>query len=786
MFYNLETYAAALKSRGLVKEANLDEKARVQHISYNSKDVQPGTLFICKGAHFKTEYLKGAVDAGACCYVSETEYDVECSCILVSDIRQAMGVLVNLFFENVWKKLNLIGITGTKGKSTTAYFVKYILDEYLMDLHKPQSAIISSIDTYDGVVNMESHLTTPEPIDLHTHFKNAVDSGIEYLTMEVSSQALKYGRVAGVIFGVGCYLNIGDDHISAVEHPDFEDYFQSKLALFSQSETACVSLDTLRVEDVKKAAQNARRVITFSTQDETADIYAYDIHKVGSDTAFTVRTPAFTGEFMLTIPGLFNVQNALAAIAICCALDIPQHYMYVGLMKARSSGRMEIYTNVDSKVVVIVDYAHNKMSFENLYDSVLKEFPGRRIYTVFGCPGKKAYQRRHDLGMLSGKFSDKVFLTEEDPGEEPVLDICKEIAVHVEAENCPYEIIPDRGEAIRQAIFAGGEENSVVLITGKGNETRQKRGIEYIPCPSDVEYTLKFLKEYDIDHGKDAAEKIRSFQDILPAFHKLYNKTVLIKLGGSVLEDNQLIQNIYEDISLLKMVGARVVVVHGGGKTISRLLERLGIETAFVGGYRVTDEESIGVVEMALSGAVNQAIVQGLKNSKVNAAGLSGKDGNLLTARRKTISQGEIGFVGQVETVDNTIVKLLLDGDYVPVISPISSGTAGETLNVNADDAALAIAESLGADSLVFITDVDGILLDVHNDKTLVHYLDIDKAKSLLDNGFIGGGMLPKLKNCVKSIENGVQEVVILNGTVKYNLVSNFVTPRKIGTTIGK
>lgn len=456
MFYNLDDYAALLEKQGLVTETKINGRDVIRHISYNSKDIKPGTLFICKGAHFKTEYLQNAINAGACCYVSETKYDVECGYILVSDIRKAMGYLVNLFFENVWEKLNLIGITGTKGKSTTAYFVKYILDEYLKDEKKPQSAIISSIDTYDGVVNMESHLTTPEPVDLHTHFKNAADSKIDYLTMEVSSQALKYGRVAGVTFDVGCYLNIGDDHISAVEHPDFEDYFQSKLALFAQSKTACVSLDTLRGEDVLRAARKARRIITFSAENKDADIYAYDIHKVGNDTAFMVRTPAFTGEFVLTIPGLFNVQNALAAIAICSALEIPQHYMYVGLMKARSSGRMEIYTNVDSKVVVIVDYAHNKMSFENLYESVLKEFPGRKIYTVFGCPGKKAYQRRHDLGMLSGKYSDKVFLTEEDPGEEPVLDICREIAVHVKAEGCPYEIITDRGEAIRPGGLRGG------------------------------------------------------------------------------------------------------------------------------------------------------------------------------------------------------------------------------------------------------------------------------------------------------------------------------------------
>ena len=782
--FTLKYYRDALEKAGLVRESNIGEE-NVEYISYNSNDVRENTLFICKGAHFKLEYLKSAEEKGACCYVSETKHDTDCGYIIVSDIRHAMGIIVNIYYENIWSKLNLIGITGTKGKSTTTYFVKYILDEYLKAKRKPQSGVISSIDTYDGVESFESHLTTPEPLDLHRHFKNAVDSSIEYMTMEVSSQALKYDRVYGVEFGVGCYLNIGEDHISDIEHPNFDDYFYSKMKLFDQTKIACVSLDTLRRDEVLKAASKCERVITFSTEDRSADIYAYDIKKVGNDTSFMVHTPSFDNEFVLTIPGLFNVQNALAAIAICTALQIPEHYMYVGLMKARSSGRMEIYQNADNQVIVIVDYAHNKLSFENLYKSVLKEFPNRKIYTVFGCPGYKALQRRHDLGMLSGKYSDKVFITEEDPGEEPLGDICRDIAKYVDEAGGKYEIIEDRGEAIRRAIFES-DTDSIVLVTGKGNETRQKRGTEYVPCMTDVEYTLKYLKEYDIDKKIDAAEKISSFHDILPAFRKLYNKTIVIKLGGSVLEQNALIENIYEDISLLKMVGAKVVLVHGGGKRISAELAAHGIETEFAGGYRVTGEDSIEIAEMVLSGGVNKSIVRGLKNHNMNAIGISGKDAWLMLADKKVIPEGDIGFVGDIKRVDPTIISILLESEYLPVISPIASDAAGNTLNINADDAALAIAESIHADTLVFVTDVDGILLDVNNDKTLVHFMDVKKARSLLENDFIGGGMLPKLKNCIKSIENGVNEVVILNGRVKYNLVSNFINPQKIGTTIGK
>lgn len=785
MTYSINAYLDLLNKNQLIEESQINQNSDIINVTYNSKDALNGTLFICKGAHFKEDYLKDAKNNGAVCYISEKKYDIDMDYIIVSDIRRTMAVVFNMFYENVWQKLTMIGITGTKGKSTTTYFIKTIIDEYLKSENKPQSAFISSIDTYDGVNNFESHLTTPESGELLGHINNAVKSGIDYLTMEVSSQALKYDRVYGITYDVGVYLNIGEDHISDIEHPDFDDYFNSKMKLFKNTKTACISLDTLRKDEVIKAASKCEKVLTFSMEDESADIYAYDIKKSGNDTVFTVKTPEYTEEITLTIPGLFNVQNALAAIAVCYSLNIPKHYIYVGLMKARSSGRMEIYSNSDNKVVVIVDYAHNKMSFESLYDSVLKEFPNRRIVTVFGCPGKKAFQRRKDLGELSGRFSDMVYITEEDPGEEPVIDICNEIAEFVKGENCAYEIEADRGAAIKKAIFTS-DRDSIILITGKGNETRQKRGTEYIPCLSDVEYAKKFLKEFDVSKKIDASEKISSFESILPAFRKLYGKTILIKLGGSILEDNNLIKNIYEDIALLTMVGAKVLIVHGGGKNISKSLEINNIEPQFIGGYRVTNADAINIVEQVLSGSVNKQIVQGLKNEKLKAFGISGKDAGLIVAKRKVIVEGDIGYVGEVETVSEEVLKLLCDNGYIPVISPVSASEKGETLNVNADDAAFAIAEALNADTLVFLTDVDGILLDVNNEKTIINNITVDKAQMLLENGFIGGGMLPKLKNCINSIKNGVNEVAIINGIVQYNLVSYFITKGKIGTTIGK
>ena len=497
--HSLAGYLELLEDHKLVSSYKIgteNQNSLIHYISYNSMDIEKDTLFVCKGSHFSVDYLKSAVEKGASSYISETKYDLgkadgSVSYIIVNDIRKTMALIADYYYNQIWKDLKVIGITGTKGKSTTAYFMKFILDEYLKDKKKPVSAIISGIDNYDGVINEESHLTTPEAMELHKHFSNAVNSGIEYLSMEVSSQALKYGRTLGITFEVGCFLNIGEDHISDVEHSSFDDYLESKLKLFRQCRMACVNINSDQIDRVMEASKECPNVVTFGL-DEKADVYGYDIIKSGKSITFMVRTKDFVKEFKITMAGLFNVQNALAAISISQCLKIPMSYVSAGLKKARVSGRMEVYTSKSSKVQVIVDYAHNKMSFETLFQSTLKEYPNKKITIVFGCPGKKAQRRRQELGEIAGKYSDQVYITEEDAGEEPVLKICEEIAQHVEKQDCSYAIIPDREEAIREAITKA-DDNTVVLITGKGRETRQKRGTKYIDTPSDVEYVQKYL-----------------------------------------------------------------------------------------------------------------------------------------------------------------------------------------------------------------------------------------------------------------------------------------------------
>ena len=474
--FPLGDYCKLLDGLGLLSgplPAGLDMGRTVELVSCNSREAVPGTLFLCKGAHFKADYLADAARRGAFAYVSESPYPgTGVPCVLVKDMRQAMARLAVKYYNDPSVRLKVVGITGTKGKSTTAYYLKSVLDGYLAPR---RCGVISSIGTYDGAEEFESHLTTPEPLDLQRHFANALAAGLEYVVMEVSSQALKYHRTLGTRFAAAAFLNIGADHISPIEHPDFDDYFHSKLKLFAQADQCCVNLDCEHAGEILEAARSAcPTVFTFSRRDPAASVYAHDVRKVGEDLLFQAEGARLGGNYRLTMPGLFNVDNALAAIALCQGLG------------------------ADGNVTAIVDYAHNRMSFEALFRSTAQEYPGRRIVAVFGCPGKKALDRRRDLGQVAGQYAGLVLLTEEDSGEEDTLSICQEIAEHVA---CPCRIEPNRGEAIRQAVLSC-REPSVLLITGKGAETRQKRGLEYIDTPSDVDYVRAFLQEYDARRGR--------------------------------------------------------------------------------------------------------------------------------------------------------------------------------------------------------------------------------------------------------------------------------------------
>ena len=498
MKFTVGEYLELLLHAGQVVKSELyqAEEKQVEDVTYDSGKAGPGSLFICKGAAFKKAYLEDAVKKGAVCYISEQDYGLErVPHILVKDIRETMPLAAEMFYQIPENSLQYVGITGTKGKTTTAYYVKGILDEYMRQTGGQPIACLTSVEAYDGKARTEAANTTPEALELYRHFRNACDSGISCLAMEVSSQALKYKRVQGIRFDIGVFLNISEDHISPIEHKDFDDYFQAKLQLFHQVKTACINLDSEFSRTILKEAAGAERILTFGTR-PGADIYGHHIRSEDGKVTFSVSCDRFEQEFTLGMHGLFNVENALAAIAVAYVCGVPADVIKEGLSGIKVNGRMEEYSSKDQKIKVIVDYAHNGLSFKKIFDSVRKEFPGYKQVAVFGCPGGKALNRRKDMGIIAGKACSKIFLSADDPGTEPVEEICRQIGAHIEGTGCPWECIPDRETAIKKAI---GEiqEKTVVLVLGKGGETSQKIGHGRCEYRSDPKVVRECLETYD-------------------------------------------------------------------------------------------------------------------------------------------------------------------------------------------------------------------------------------------------------------------------------------------------
>ena len=273
--------------------------------------------------------------------------------------------------------------------------------------------------------------------------------------------------------------------------------------------------------------------------------------------------------------------------------------------------------------------------------------------------------------------------------------------------------------------------------------------------------------------------------EALPYIQKFNKKVIVVKYGGSAMVDEELKKRVIEDVTLLKLVGFKPIIVHGGGKEISGMVKRLGMEPKFVNGLRVTDEETMDVAEMVLN-KVNKSLVQLVQSLGVNAIGISGKDGGLLKVEKKYSNGEDIGFVGDITEVNPDIIFDLLKKDYLPIICPIGMDDNFQTYNINADDAACAIAKAMEAEKLAFLTDIEGVYKDPHDPETLISELTVAEANALMDDGFIGGGMLPKLHNCIDAIENGVSRVHILDGRIPHCLLLEIFTNKGIGTAILK
>lgn len=284
---------------------------------------------------------------------------------------------------------------------------------------------------------------------------------------------------------------------------------------------------------------------------------------------------------------------------------------------------------------------------------------------------------------------------------------------------------------------------------------------------------------------QEVLKKAEVLIEALPYIQKFNRKIIVVKYGGSAMSNEELQKNVIQDVTLLKLVGFKPIIVHGGGKEISRWAGKVGKDAQFVNGLRVTDDETMEIAEMVL-GKVNKNLVTMVQELGVQAVGISGKDAGLLTVDKKYADGQDIGYVGDVKEVHAGILYDLLEKDFLPIVAPVGLDEQFYTYNINADDAACAIAKAVGADKLVFLTDIEGLYKDINDKSSFISRITASEANALIEEGFIGGGMLPKLNNCTDAIENGVNRVHILDGRIAHCLLLEIFTKEGIGTAIIK
>lgn len=532
----------------------------ITDITFDSRKVRPGTLFICKGATFKEEYLTAAIASGAVAYLSETKYDVDLPALIVSDIRKAMALVARHFFDYPDQKLHLIGVTATKGKSTTVYMIKSVFDAALAAAGEKPCGLLSGIEIYDGKTTRAAHLTTDESVELIRNLASCVENGLHYCVVEISSQALKYERVAGIEFDTCSFINIGRDHISAHEHPDFSDYFAAKLRITEHTKNFIYHASMDHVAEVKaKAAREGVAAYTISFESEqsgasdlSVQVDACDntsqknnasqinaalkthlaeqnsaikktdnlpkrafaqippqipnrvflisnVHTDSCGSHFTLNGEDYT----ITMPGLFNIENAAVAIACGILAGFSPVQIAQGLRDVRVPGRSELSSTADGKIHCFVDYAHNALSFEKALQSLRALYPDAHLLALFGAPGNKAYNRRKDLPCAAAKYAHEIYLLPEDTDTEDVMEIVKEVAANI-PEQVPYMIFDDRSIGITAAFEMGAAKvkmdpnaEFVLFVAGKGQEAFMKIAGGYAPYAGDHEIVKQLIASYD-------------------------------------------------------------------------------------------------------------------------------------------------------------------------------------------------------------------------------------------------------------------------------------------------
>lgn len=512
MALTLASAAALLREHHLLREIIqgdmwTDDASRIgaadvpfAAITYDTRKVAEGTLLCCKG-RFKAEYLDGIDAKGLQAYMAETDYSsvTRAPGLIVNDSRKAMSLLSAEFYGRPQDELTLIGITGTKGKTTTAYFTQAMLGA----ISGGRAALFSSVDNcLNGRTYVESDLTTPESMDAFRMMREAVDNGMRYLVMEVSSQAYKVDRVYGLDFDAAAFLNISPDHISPIEHPTFEDYLYCKRQLIAHTKSLVLGADCAHADLLREdAALAGVPVVTFATDQSvsevaTADFLATANPEAPSRYVFSKRGTAL-GACGLTMEGEFNAANAAAAIALIDSVGgTVGEPAFEALAQVRISGRMEHFEA--GNIVAYVDYAHNYVSSKTLSEFVLDKYRGRnpRIVVVTGSVGDKAIDRREGIIRGVEPYADRIILTSEDTVKERMIDILHEMQGYVTNPQVSTSIELDRAKAIEEAVAdarAHADRLTVLLIIGKGEEQWIKVDGRHAPYEGDGHVIRRLL-----------------------------------------------------------------------------------------------------------------------------------------------------------------------------------------------------------------------------------------------------------------------------------------------------
>lgn len=451
------------------------ENPSFSKISFDSREADKSTLFFAKGAAFKKEYLEQAIKNGLTFYVSQVDYELDIPAIIVTDIKKAMGLIAMEFYGHPENDLKIIAFTGTKGKTTAAYFAYNILKQ------SHRTAMFSTMNTtLDGKTFFKSKLTTPESLDLFKMMATAVQNGMTHLIMEVSSQAYLVERVYGLTFDVGVFLNISPDHIGPIEHPTFEDYFYHKRLLMTNSKAVVVNAGMDYFDVVAQQVANTPHDFYGKGSDNTIEnSRAFDFDVTGK----------LAGHYDIQLIGSFNQENAVAAGLACLRLGTSLADIQKGIAQTSVPGRMEVITQTNG-AKVFVDYAHNGDSLEKLL-SVVEEHQKGDLHLILGATGNKGESRRADFArVINAHPNIHVILTADDPNYEDPQTIAEEIASQVTR---PLDIQVDREKAISQAMARTNNETDAVIIAGKGADAYQIVNGERTAYAGDLNIAKNYL-----------------------------------------------------------------------------------------------------------------------------------------------------------------------------------------------------------------------------------------------------------------------------------------------------